>query len=72
MVAEPTLARAQAEQLATSGPARTQCRECPWRDLPTMPAYAVEYAQAGHLDDFVCHTRCGPCPGPRLALGTDQ
>jgi hypothetical protein len=52
----------------TTETVRTQCRECPWRDLSTVPAYAVDHARAGHLDEFVCHTRCGPCPGPRLAL----
>ena len=44
---------------------RTQCRECPWRELDTMPDYAVDAAKEGHA--FVCHTRCGPCPGPELA-----
>jgi hypothetical protein len=50
---------------------RTQCRECPWRDLATIPDYAMNAARNGN-DGFVCHTRCGPCPGPALAgvLGT--
>lgn len=46
-----------------------QCRPCPWRDLDAMRAEhpaAVAAAEAGS-DRFVCHTRCIPCPGPRLA-----
>lgn len=44
---------------------RTQCPECPWRNVEDIPDYAREAAEAGH--EFVCHTRCGPCPGPALA-----
>lgn len=51
---------------------RTQCQACPWRDMATMPDYAVAYAREGHLDGFVCHTRCGPCPGPRLAIEAER
>lgn len=50
--------------------ARTQCAPCPWRDLPTVPDYAVEAARKDPTG-FVCHTRCGPCPGPVLALRTE-
>lgn len=49
--------------------ARTQCRACPWRDVDAVRAefpHVVE-AAAADPDGFVCHTRCGPCPGPRLA-----
>lgn len=46
---------------------RSQCAACPWRD-PDDPAFTpdvLEAAAAGAA--FVCHTRCGPCPGPALA-----
>lgn len=52
----------------------SQCGPCPWRDLDALrngsdiERRAVEHAEAGHLDGFVCHTRFIPCPGPRLAL----
>ena len=52
---------------------RPQCSKCPWRDLDdcdSVVAGVVEYART-HLDEFVCHTRMGPCDGPRHA-GLDR
>jgi hypothetical protein len=46
--------------------ARTQCSACPWRDLASVPEYALTAARQDPTG-FVCHTRCGPCPGPMLA-----
>jgi hypothetical protein len=45
--------------------ALTQCRECPWRDLASVPDYAVDHARKDPTG-FMCHTRCIPCPGPVL------
>lgn len=47
---------------------RTQCAACPWRDVDTEVPADVQAHAREHPDRFVCHTRCGPCPGPRLAL----
>jgi hypothetical protein len=48
---------------------RSQCKACPWRDLEELKQLAGEHvleaARDGHV--FVCHTRCGPCPGPILS-----
>lgn len=50
----------------------TQCAACPWRgDHPLVPDDLVEYARTDP-DGFVCHTRCGPCPGPRLLFDAEQ
>lgn len=48
---------------------RTQCAACPWRDMATMRADHPETVAHAKTDPdgFVCHTRCGPCPGPALA-----
>lgn len=49
---------------------RPWCEACPWRDLARMQAdgqqYAIDHAQR-EPDSFVCHTRLGPCDGPRIA-----
>lgn len=48
---------------------KDQCGACPWRDMETMRAEfpeVVEHAKT-NPDGFVCHTRCGPCPGPKRA-----
>lgn len=48
---------------------RPQCAACPWRNPDdceaTVPG-VVEHAR-NHPDGFVCHTRLGPCDGPRWA-----
>lgn len=48
---------------------RPQCAKCPWRD-PTVAESVipgiVEHART-NPDGFVCHTRMGPCDGPRHA-----
>lgn len=50
----------------------TQCRPCPWRNPDDeVPPEVVDHARE-NPDGFVCHTRCGPCPGPRLMLATEQ
>lgn len=47
---------------------RDQCSECPWRNTDELiPPEVVEHART-NLDGFVCHMRCGPCDGPRIAL----
>lgn len=49
---------------------RPQCRACPWRgpldDLNAVVPGIVDHARR-NPDGFVCHTRCGPCDGPRHA-----
>jgi hypothetical protein len=49
---------------------RAWCAACPWRDLARMVAdgqqYAIDHAKK-EPDSFVCHTRMGPCDGPRIA-----
>lgn len=47
---------------------RTQCQACPWRNADDEVPPEVQAHAAEHPDGFVCHTRCGPCPGPRLHL----
>lgn len=47
------------------GVRRPQCDACPWRELSTIPAYALDAARKGEI--FTCHTRMGPCPGPYIA-----
>ncbi len=50
---------------------RPQCRKCPWRDLERMCVdgfqSVIEHAHV-EPDGFVCHTRMGPCDGPRHML----
>lgn len=52
----------------------SQCAECPWRDVDALRRgdlvmqEALRHAEAGLVDGWICHTRCTPCPGPRLAF----
>lgn len=53
------------------GVLRSQCQACPWRNMKAMRADfpdVVAHAEAANGEGFVCHTRCGPCPGPVLGL----
>lgn len=49
---------------------RDRCTACPWLDMEAMERDfpdVVEHAKS-NPDGFVCHTRCGPCDGPKVAL----
>lgn len=43
----------------------SQCAECPWRDTTQVPEYALMAAAQG-ANDWTCHVRMGPCPGPDI------
>lgn len=54
---------------------RPLCEPCPWRDMAAMRAdhsNVVEHAENGNTHGFVCHTRCGPCDGPTVALKRER
>jgi hypothetical protein len=50
------------------------CEACPWRDMDAMVREHndVVLFAAHHPDGFVCHTRMGPCDGPKFILRRTQ
>jgi len=46
------------------------CVACPWRDMEMMTRDfpKVVLFAADHPGEFTCHTRRGPCDGPKFQL----
>lgn len=49
---------------------RDRCTACPWRDMEAMEREFPDVVEHARKDanGFVCHTRMGPCDGPKVAL----
>lgn len=49
---------------------RDRCSACPWLDMEAMEREFPDVVEHARTDPtgFVCHTRCGPCDGPVVAL----
>lgn len=55
-------------------PHRPLCEKCPWRDMDAMRTEfpnVVADAEAHGGDGYVCHTRMGPCDGPKVMLAKE-